>query len=71
MLWIHGAARPFRYVADADYRYDAPHRVPDVRKAKRILGFEATTTLDAMLDEVIAWIREAKDIGALTEATRA
>ena len=28
-------------------------------KAKQVLGFEATTTLDAMLDEVIPWIHEA------------
>jgi len=27
-----------------------------------VLGFEATTTLDEMLDEVIPWIRE--EIGA-------
>ena len=32
-------------------------RVPDVRKAQDVLGFEATTTLDEMLDEVIPWIR--------------
>ena len=28
-------------------------------KAGNVLGFEATTTLDEMLDEVIAWIGEA------------
>jgi UDP-glucose 4-epimerase len=28
-------------------------------KAKALLGFEATTTLDSMLDEVIPWIRQA------------
>ena len=31
--------------------------MPDVRKAREVLGFEATTTLDQMLDEVIPWIR--------------
>jgi len=35
------------------------------------LGFEATITLDEMLDEVIAWIREATADGELTAATRA
>lgn len=34
-------------------------RVPDVTKAKELLGFEATTTLDEMLDEVIPWIENA------------
>ena len=40
-------------------------RVPDVSKAKRVLGFEATTTLDEMLDEVIPWIRSELETGAL------
>jgi nucleoside-diphosphate-sugar epimerase len=40
-------------------------RVPDVGKAKRILGFEATTTLDQMLDEVIPWIRDAVNAGTI------
>ena len=30
----------------------------DTAKARRLLGFEATTTLDQMLDEVIPWIRD-------------
>jgi UDP-glucose 4-epimerase len=34
-------------------------RVPDVEKARKVLGFEATTTLDDMLDEVIPWIEQA------------
>ena len=38
-------------------------RVPDVRKAREVLGFEATTTLDAMLDEVIPWIRSELEAG--------
>jgi nucleoside-diphosphate-sugar epimerase len=72
-IWrrIHGPDRPFRYVSDEDYRYDVPYRVPDVRKAKAVLGFEATTTLDQMIDDVIAWIREEIASGELTEATRA
>jgi len=34
-------------------------RVPDPEKAKNVLGFEATTTLDEMIDAVIAWIDKA------------
>ena len=34
-------------------------RVPATEKAKQVLGFEATTTLDDMLDEVIPWIEQA------------
>ena len=72
-IWsrIHGNDRPFHYTSDTDYRYDVPYRVPDVRKAKAILGFEAKITLDEMLDEVFGWIREEMDAGTLTPATRA
>ena len=40
-------------------------RVPDVDKAKRVLGFEATTSLDDMLDEVIPWIEQAIKDGTI------
>jgi nucleoside-diphosphate-sugar epimerase len=33
--------------------------VPATEKARDVLGFEATTTLEAMLEEVIPWITEA------------
>jgi nucleoside-diphosphate-sugar epimerase len=32
-------------------------RIPSVEKAKRLLGFEATTPLGAILDEVIPWLK--------------
>jgi len=54
----------FSFVSDTPFLHDAPNRVPDVRKARDVLGFEATTPLDTMLDEVIAWIR-----GELAEVT--
>ena len=40
-------------------------RVPDVSKARRVLGFEAKTTLSEMLDEVIPWIRREVEEGRL------
>ena len=61
----------FHYVSDTPHPYDVPNRLPDVRKAKAILGFEATTPLDAMLDEVIAWVRDEMEAGVLTSETRA
>jgi hypothetical protein len=36
-----------------------------VIEAKNVLGFEAATTLDEMLDEVIAWIDEAVKNGTI------
>jgi nucleoside-diphosphate-sugar epimerase len=67
LIWrkIHGADVPFRFVSDPPFEHDVQLRVPDVRKAQEILGFEATTTLDAMLDEVIPWIRTELDTGRL------
>ena len=51
--------KPFQVVFDDPYEHDVQKRIPSVDKAKKLLGFEATTTLDQMLDEVIPWIRQA------------
>ena len=66
-IWhkIHTDGRPFHFVSDAPFEHDVQLRVPDVRKAREVLGFEATTTLDQMLDEVIPWIRAESDAGRL------
>jgi UDP-glucose 4-epimerase len=67
LIWkkIKGPGIPFRYVSDEPYEHDVQKRVPDVGKAREVLGFEATTTLDEMLDEVIPWIRGAIEDGRL------
>ena len=57
--------RPFRYVSDDPFEHDVQRRIPSVEKARRVLGFEATTTLDAMLDIVIPWIEQAIAAGAI------
>ena len=66
-IWrkINGPDEPFRYVSDKPFEHDVQLRVPDVRKAREVLGFEATTTLDEMLDEVIPWISAELRAGAL------
>jgi nucleoside-diphosphate-sugar epimerase len=51
--------KPFEVIFDDPFQHDVQKRIPSVEKAKRVLGFEATTSLDVMLDEVIPWIREA------------
>ena len=53
------------YVSDDPFEYDVQRRVPSTEKAKRVLGFEATTSLDDMLDEVIPWIDRAIKNGAI------
>ena len=67
MVWkkIHGPAKPFRYVCDEPFRYDVRSRIPSIDKAKRLLGFEATTTLDSVLDEVIPWIAKQVQAGVI------
>jgi nucleoside-diphosphate-sugar epimerase len=64
VIWrkVHGPDRPLNLVSDPPYEHDVQMRVPDVSKARERLGFEATTTLEEMLDEVVPWIRE--EIGA-------
>jgi nucleoside-diphosphate-sugar epimerase len=66
-IWykVHRRATPFRYVSDKPFEHDVQMRVPDTRKAQRILGFEATTSLDTMLDEVVPWIRTELEAGRL------
>nr|WP_265338783.1 NAD(P)-dependent oxidoreductase [Mycobacterium ulcerans] len=56
---------PFRYESDPPFEHDVQLRSPDVHKATQVLGFEATTTLDAMLDEVIPWIVNAVEAGTI------
>ena len=60
LIWwkVHGDSKPFRTVSDTPFTYDVRRRVPDVQKAKSLLGFEADTPLEAVLDEVIPWIEE-------------
>ena len=53
----------FSYVSDDPFEYDVQKRIPDVSKAKRVLGFEATTGLDEILDEVIPWVFKMVDRG--------
>ena len=67
LIWrkIRGAEAPFCYVVDPPFEHDVARRIPSVEKAKRVLGFEATTTLDEMLDEVIPWVHNALKEGII------
>src|SRR5215207_4451386 len=66
-IWskVHGDGRPFSYVSDPPFEHDVQLRVPDTRQAKDVLGYEATTSLEVMLDEVIPWIRGEVEAGRL------
>jgi nucleoside-diphosphate-sugar epimerase len=67
VIWrkIKGPETPLRLVHDDPFEYDVNKRVPDVTKAREVLGFEATTGLEEMLDEVIPWVTQAVVEGRL------
>jgi UDP-glucose 4-epimerase len=67
LIWrkVKGDGEPLRLVHDEPFEYDVRRRVPATEKASRILGFEATTSLDEMLDEVIPWIADAIKSGKI------
>jgi nucleoside-diphosphate-sugar epimerase len=54
---------PFRYTSDPPYQYDVQKRVPSVEKARRVLGFQATTPLSEVLDVVIPWVKQQVGYG--------
>lgn len=67
LIWkkIKGPDVPFRYTSDEPFTYDVQRRVPDISKARWMLGFEATTSLSQALDEIIPWVRAQIDGGGL------
>lgn len=48
----------FSVVHDEPFQYDIQHRLPDTKKAKEVLGFEAEYTLNESLDEVINYVKK-------------
>ena len=64
LIWkkINGN-KEFSYISDAAFEYDVQKRVPDVSKAKDVLGFTARTSLDETLDIVIPWVTNQIDLG--------
>jgi UDP-glucose 4-epimerase len=67
LIWrkCHGDERRFAVVHDPPYEFDVQRRVPDVAKARDVLGYTASTSIDEMLDVVIPWVRQALADGLL------
>src|SRR4051794_4956335 len=67
VIWrkIKGEDVPLTLTHDPAFEYDVQRRVPATDKAKQVLGFEATTKLEDMLDEVIPWIAQAMKDGSI------
>ena len=66
-IWteIKGEGVPFHVVSDPPFAHDVSCRVPSTDKAKRLLGFEATTGLEKILHEVVPWIERAVADGSI------
>ncbi|OGH06404.1 MAG: NAD-dependent epimerase [Candidatus Levybacteria bacterium RBG_16_35_11] len=59
LIWEKtNSKKPFNFISDKPFKYDVQKRIPDTTKAKNLLGFEAKTSLEQMLDEVIPWIKK-------------
>ena len=54
--------KPFRFISDSPFEYDVEKRIPSTEKAKQVLGFEATISLDESLDEIITWMKKRYSI---------
>ena len=61
LIWrkVRRDGEALRWISDPPFEHDVQRRVPSTEKARRVLGFEAATTLDQMLDEVVPWIEAA------------
>lgn len=61
-VWEHiNPGKPFRWISDKPYEYDVQKRIPDTKKAKELLGFEARITLRQTIKEVTEWIRKQNE----------
>jgi len=66
LIWTRiNPHRPFEYICDEPFTYDVQKRMPDTHKAKKILGFQAQTSLEEALDEIIPWIKKQVETGGI------
>ncbi len=67
LIWnkFYAGKKVFNYVCDDPFKYDVQSRIPDCIKARELLGFRATTTLDEILDEMLPRIQQQIEMGKL------
>jgi UDP-glucose 4-epimerase len=60
LIWskINGD-KEFKYICDKPFQYDVQKRIPSTQKTFDLLGFEAHTTLESVIDNVINWVKES------------
>ena len=47
----------YNFDFDEPFSHDVQRRIPDVNKAKNLLGFEAKTSLEDIIIEIIDWLK--------------
>jgi UDP-glucose 4-epimerase len=67
LIWdkINGPGSEMKLHFDEPFIHDVQRRVPDVTKAREVLGIECQTSLTEMLDEVIPWVRDGMTSGVI------
>jgi UDP-glucose 4-epimerase len=61
IVWnIINPNKEFKIIHDEPFEYDVQKRIPDVTKAKEILGFEAKISLEESVNEVINYLKNKK-----------
>jgi nucleoside-diphosphate-sugar epimerase len=63
LVWSHFESSSPQFISDTPYEYDVQKRVPDVTKARDLLGFEAKVTLEDSVAEVCKWVAQATKEG--------
>lgn len=65
-IWrkIKGDA-PLTIINDEPFIHDVQMRVPDCAKAQKLLGYNARTSLDSILDIVVPWVTEQVKLGTI------
>jgi UDP-glucose 4-epimerase len=58
LIWLAiNPDKEFKIVNDEPFEYDVQKRIPDITKAKEILGFEAKISLEESVNEVIEYLK--------------
>ena len=62
LIWsILKPEKEFKYISQPSFEYDVQKRIPDVSKAKDILGFEAEVPLVDSVNEVINYLKDKRE----------
>lgn len=63
-IWkIINGSQPLEFFNEDPFDNDVLKRIPDISKAKSILNFEASVTLDVALSTIVPWIINQIDLG--------